>query len=850
MTFINLGKHTIFTLFFSLIWLQSQGQINEERSLVLILNEISKSFNITFTYADALVNPIQVKTIPKGETLEKQLTFLRRHTLLDFNINSDSNIIILKRKTPNDLCGYLINAQTSLGVSGAHIKVLNYPITTISETDGFFSLPAINKNQVIEINHISYPIIYLNSTDFLRKKTCFNIYLNTKTEPLQEVVVNSILTTGIELTKNNTLSIRPGKLGVLPGLVEPDVLQLVQILPGIQSVNETISNISIRGGTNDQNLLLWNGIKMYHSGHFFGLISAFNPYLTQKVGVLKNGISAQYGDAVSGVVAIQTQDEINKSTYGGIGANLLNVDAYVHIPFSDKFAIQLSGRKSITEIVQTPTFNNYFKRAFHDSKITKTGTYDNSELRTNARFSFYDFSGKILYDINKNHRFRLSALQVSNKLKYRETISREQYREQKESRLRQKNKALGGELKSKWSDAFSTKIHASISNYTIKASNYTLLTEQRLLQENEVLETMFTLQGTVNINKQSKVLTGYDFSEIGITNYDDVNDPVYIRTIKHVIRNHAFYSEYTYNSKNDKLHGTAGFRLNYIEKFGDFKLEPRLNINYKLSPTLNIYGAGELRSQFSTQTIDLQEDFLGVEKRRWILADQDNIPLLKSMQSSFGLRYKKYRFLTTVEAFYKKVTGITASNQGFQNQNQYLKAIGNYNVKGVEIFSQYTFPKVRTWLSYTLLKNDYTFETLLPPNFPSNIDVRHSFFVGSTIDIHQFKIGLGLQWRTGKPYTKPNATSPIITDKLLTIINYETPNNSRLPSYIRTDFSFMYDFNLSKGIKGHIALSMLNVLNQKNILNTYYQLNSKDEIITIKDNAIKRTPNVSFRLLF
>ena len=55
----------------------------------------------------------------------------------------------------------------------------------------------------------------------------------------------TVLTKGIQLTKNNTLKIAPEKLGVLPGLVEPDILQLIQLLPGIQSVNETISNISI-----------------------------------------------------------------------------------------------------------------------------------------------------------------------------------------------------------------------------------------------------------------------------------------------------------------------------------------------------------------------------------------------------------------------------------------------------------------------------------------------------------------------------------------------------------------------------------------------------------------------------
>jgi len=850
MIFSKLKKYTFTLFFFSFLCLQSQEKLKEGAPLIQLLNEISTEYNVTFTYADAVVASIHLSVTPAAKSLEQHLAFLQQYTTLKFKKISTTNIAISQRKTPNKLCGYLTNAQNSKGISGAHIKVLNYPITSISDADGFFTLPPINENQVIEIRHILYPTLYLNSTDFLHKKTCYTVYLNSKTEKLKEVEINSILTKGITLTKNNTLNIAPEKLGVLPGLVEPDVLQLIQLLPGIQSVNETISHINIRGGANDQNLLLWNGIKMYHSGHFFGLISAFNPYLTNNVSVVKNGISAQYGDAVSGLIDIQTQDQIQKNTYGGVGANLLNIVGYVHHPFSKKFALQFSGRKSITDILQTPTFDNYFNRAFQDTKITNSGLYEDGELRSQADFNFYDFSAKLLYNPSKKHNIRLNALLVSNKLNYAETIIKEQFGETKKSHLSQKNNAIGGEIRSQWMPRFSTKLKAYLSNYSIKAANHTVLTEQRLLQENDVLETMITAHATLEINNQLSLLTGYDFSEIGITNYDDVNDPLYIRTIKHVIRNHAFYTEFNYSSKNDNLHGSIGGRLNYIEKFGDFKLEPRLNINYKINPNISIYGAGELRSQFSTQTIDLQEDFLGVEKRRWVLTENDEVPLLKSAQGSVGIRYKKHRFLSSIEGFHKKVSNITASNQGFQNQIQYTKAIGNYTANGIEVFNQYTFPLVNTWLSYTFLQNDYTFDSLLPPNFPSNVDIRHAVFLGSTIDINRFKIGLGLQWRTGKPYTKPDAITPITTDRLLTSISYETPNSSRLPDYMRMDVSCTYDFKVSKNINGHVAMSLLNAFNQQNTLNQYYQLSDKDEIVTIKDRAIKRTPNVSVRLLF
>jgi hypothetical protein len=38
------------------------------------------------------------------------------------------------------------------------------------------------------------------------------------------------------------------KFGILPGLVDPDVLQSIQALPGVESTNESIANINVRGG--------------------------------------------------------------------------------------------------------------------------------------------------------------------------------------------------------------------------------------------------------------------------------------------------------------------------------------------------------------------------------------------------------------------------------------------------------------------------------------------------------------------------------------------------------------------------------------------------------------------------
>ena len=120
-------------------------------------------------------------------------------------------------------------------------------------------------------------------------KQCETIYLTSKTEDLTEIILSSYLTNGINKIIDGSISINYKNFGAVPGLIETDVLQTIQALSGFQSIDETVSNINVRGGTHDQNLILWDGIKMYQAGHFFGLISALNPRITKRVTLIKNG---------------------------------------------------------------------------------------------------------------------------------------------------------------------------------------------------------------------------------------------------------------------------------------------------------------------------------------------------------------------------------------------------------------------------------------------------------------------------------------------------------------------------------------------------------------------------------
>ncbi|NOR27778.1 MAG: TonB-dependent receptor plug domain-containing protein [Lutibacter sp.] len=826
----------------------SQNLNKELKPLSEILSAAKKQYKVNFTFANKIVSRINIIPYNNSFTLKETIQYLKNNTPLIFTFLTSNNILINKEINNYSICGYLIDINTKKSVENAHIKVFNTAINTISNSTGYFNINKTNENQVIEISHISYPTIYLNSTDFLLDDNCLTISLSQKIEKLEEVILTNYLTTGITIKTDNSISIDVLNSGILPGLIEPDILQKIQAIPGISSVNETISNINIRGGPNDQNLLLWDGIRMYHSGHFFGLISAFNPYLTDKVTLIKNGSNSQFNDAVSGTINIETINEISEEIKGGGGFNLLNVDAYAQVPISKKVGFQFSGRRSVTDFIDTPTFDQYYKKTFQDSKITSTTLTENIE--TNSTFDFSDFSFKLLYDFNKNHKFRVSYLNVANNFHFKEAIQSAEISESKTSELEQSNVAVGLQVTNMWNSKFKTFFQTYYTKYNVHAENFSLLNEQRLIQVNEVLETGLKLNSYYQIHKNIELLNGYHFYELGITNKEDVNLPLFIRTIKNVIRNHSFYSNANFTSNNAKTFINTGVRLNYVEKFKTFIVEPRINALHKINSNISVKIAGEFKSQNATQIIDLQEDFLGVGKRRWTLANNSSIPIIKSKQASIGINYKKNNFFIDLEGFYKTVNGITTANQGFQNQNQFIKTSGNYTVKGVEFLVNKKTESFSTWLSYTYNKNEYEFNELTPSIFPNNLDIRHSISFGNTYTYKKFDIALGLNWRTGKPNTTPINNNAVTTNSLGSSINYNTPNSERLSDYFRADFSSTYKFKLNRKINGMAGISILNIFNTENILNTYYKVNSEDLIDEVNNTSIGITPNITFRVSF
>ena len=840
--FRNRTFYSVFCILISLFY--SYAQVEKQAiPLKEVLSEISKQHDVKFNYIEDEIILFALIPPKKELNLEQKLNYLSSETKLTFHkISSKYYTISNDKKLDKPLCGFLINDETKIGIENALIIIENTNTSTFSDANGYFELPKISSN-TIKIEHQGFENIEINPED-LYVINCPIFYLKPIIQTLEEVKTGLYLTTGIYKRNDGSIIIKPQNFGILPGLTEPDVLQTMQQIPGIISIDETISNISVRGGTHDQNLFLWNDIRMYQTGHFFGLISAFNPTLSHTISITKNGSSAFFGESVSSLVTLSSRSENNEKPTTTIGSNMISAEFYKKLKLSKTTSITISGRRSLTDFFSSPTFKNYSKRIFQNTEITDLSTNQIVDYNNNVDFYFYDASIQLQQKIGKKNELNLDLITIKNHLDFEEYSATDSSR----SELKQTN--FGGSLswKTNWNEKNSTQIISSFSNYNLISENQTLESNQTLNQENKVLDLALKLQHNYAVSNKFKLGFGYQINEIGVTNFDEINLPIFSRTITNVLISHAGITEGTFQSNNKKSILKLGVRGNYFEKFNEVLIEPRLQFNQKISNNFNLEILGEFKSQTLSQIIDLQQDFLGIEKRRWTLANNESIPIQKSKQVSIGFTFKKNNWLINLDNFYKEIDGITTSSQGFQNQFEFIKSTGSYAVFGSELLIQKNFGNFYTWINYTFNENNYSFEALTNGDFQNNFEIMHTINWSAIYEWNNLKIALGSKYHTGRPITTP--LNLFVTEANPNII-YDLPNRSKLDDYFQMNFSVSKKWNFNDTLNLQTAFSIINFLNTKNSINRFYRVNSNNNSIESVDTySMQFTPNFSFKLSF
>ncbi len=834
------------------------------------LEELEKKYEIRFSYDSGLIKEYQY-ALEKSETdLDKELENLRKQTSLIFEKLDKRYIVIRQKKLTknNTVCGVVVDKQTKQPLEYVTVRIEEKPKGTFTDYKGSFELDGLDSNWTISVEYLGYKKERFK-VDQLLSNSCASIQLLESQEALSEVLISDYLTKGLVKKKDGGVEISPNKLGILPGLTEPDVLQSLQLLPGIQSPDETASGMYIRGGTPDQNLVLFDGINMYQTGHFFGLISSINPYVIETVDVYRGGSRAKYGDRIGGVLDINTGDQI-PTFKAGFGVNLTHADLFIKTPMlHNKVGLVFSARRSITDLVNTITYRKFSETVFQNTRILGGEEEMSANLTDISNtFFFHDYNLKLIADVTENDKLVFSNLYNKNQLNY--SAYNERFGESISDQIGVNNKGYN----LKWIKKLSTKLHQELA---VHSSEYRYNYEGKREEEyddpdDNVIEDFVKYNSVddigVNYGLESIVSEnagwnhGYQYTKSTV-DYIYENDlrergnPI-LEALAEVNNTHAFFTEYEYG-KIKKVTINAGLRLNYFSAVNAFYLEPRLFIANQISNSFRINFSGEIKNQAVSQLVEFRNNGLGLENNIWAIADGMGIPVLESYQVSSGFLYQKEGWNLDVDFYYKNTDGLVLLTRDITTGGlPYISGVSK--TLGMDFLLKKRIGNYRSWISYTLSKTKYLYEQLNSGDpFNGSYDIPHSLLWSHTYFLNKFEFSLGWRWRSGTPYTE--ATGIAIGNRGKEKIEYDSNTNAqRLPSYHKLDFSSTYKFSMSKNkkVQGKVGISLLNVFNQQNILSRSYELRIIREprqverkiLVEVDRLSLGVTPNAVFRVSF
>ena len=323
------------------------------------------------------------------------------------------------------LSGIIKDAQTgeSLPFASVLIKGTNDGATT--NMDGYFTLNEVpSDTSVLVINYIGYDDMeFILSPKMSKTNLVIEIEPSSISLDAVEVVAEREELMKINRFDVSTIKMTPKKIAQLPSIGEKDIMRSFQLMPGVSGSNESSSGMYVRGGTPDQNLIVYDGFTIYHVDHLYGFYSAFNSNAIKDVQLYKGGFESRFGGRLSSVTEITGKDGNQKNFNIGGDLSLLSFNAFVEIPIGDKFSSIVAYRRSY----KGPIYNNIFDQFNEDSSESSTQTQQGGLLgRARGRgFSveettftsyFYDLNGKLTFRPNDKDQFSLSFFNGTDKL--------------------------------------------------------------------------------------------------------------------------------------------------------------------------------------------------------------------------------------------------------------------------------------------------------------------------------------------------------------------------------------------------------------------------------------------------
>ncbi len=780
-----------------------------------------------------------------------------------------------------------INSGESLPYAKVSIKDTNR-VTTANQ-DGSFTILNIPVGSILVINKMGYESKEIKVTSDT-KRLIINLYKLEKDSLIEDVVVvGSVNSNMMQQSGISQFSLSPDLTRSLPNLGEQDIFRSMQLLPGVSGSNESSSGLVVRGGTIDQNLVLFDDFTVYHVDHVFGFFSAFNNNAIKDVQFYKGGFGAKYGGRMSSVVDITGKDG-NTEQFGiGASVSLLSTNAVVEQPFADGAgSFILTGRKSY----QSDLYNDILESVTGENQNAQAGTSTPGQFAL-GRFSiepesyFYDMNAKLTYRLPNDDKFSISFYNGADEL----DNSRDVDGNADISRLCELfdgngpfggtfceeeisfavgtidlsewgNTGISAKYSHQWNDRLDT-------NFVISASEYfsyrdRLINTQVIYEDsddepttgesssnedNQLDDFTVKIENDYYLNQWNTLSFGLQYTQQNIDFSLIQNGDLVLETKNEGATSTVYIEdEIVINA----LTVIPGLRVSKYSINDEVYTEPRLSISYELNDTTQLRAAFGDYHQFALSVA--RQSIEEGPRNFWTLADGETVPVSKSSHFILGTTHYVGNYNFNIELFHKEYEGLsefTQQTRPIRNEDGTGLTLileqefhtGSGTASGVELFLQKNIGDLTGWVGYTFSEVIYDFPTVSDTTYFADQDATNEFKTVLMYRWGDWDLASTFIYATGRPYTE---VLGVVEDTFPPTYEVGAKNDLRYDDYHRLDLSFTYNFS-RRGLDGQAGLSIFNLYDRKNQWYTEYEI-IEGEILETEITYRGFTPSLFFKV--
>jgi hypothetical protein len=711
----------------------------------------------------------------------------------------------------------------------------------ITNEYGFYSLSLEKGTYTITYKYLGFNDL-VKTINLTESKT-INVELTSSSNELKTAVVSAkAIERKVENKQISVVKMETAKIKEIPVIFgEVDILKTITLMPGIQSAGEGNSGFNVRGGSQDQNLILLDEATVYNASHLLGFFSVFNGDAVKDLEVYKGGIPAKYGGRLSSIVDIKMRDGNSKrlAAIGGIGtiSSRLTLEGPI---VKDKSSFMIAGRRSYADIFLplAPDTNVRNSRLyFYDlnlkanyqlsdkDRLYVSGYFGRDVLGLSELFSLNwgNATATLRWNHLANDKFFVNTSLVYSDFQYGFEVK---FAENANFGLDQAINDIY--IKSDWTNFISSNSKLYFGAQAIyhrfnpglfspRNEESKALFEPLQIEKRRAFESGWYVDHDYKFNERLNVRYGLrlsTFSNIGGTEYTYFKNPN------------------NYEPISDSTITTVYAKNEVYNTYGG--LEPRASVSYNIASTTALKASYNRTYQYIQQATNTASAF---PTDQWFSANNNIQPQIAD-QVAGGI-FKNFEWgglETSAEVYYKWM-----QNQIDYRDNAQIAFNPNLDGEllfgkgwayGAEFFIGKMEGKSTGFLSYTWAKTMRQIEGISGGNpYVANFDRRHNL---SLVFTQKFTPRIlataSFVMSSGQPLTTPTGKYYFQGEW---IPNYGlVRNNYRVPTYHRMDFGVTIKSKEkpSKNFKSSWNFSVYNLYNRENPYAIYFRPISEDDL--------------------